>query len=284
MSVNKIGLGTVQFGMDYGISNNLGKTSFDESQKIVNILLKNNINYIDTASAYGNAEKILGNIGVNKFNIISKFRSKNIFDLETEFSQTLKDLKSPKLYGYLSHNPDDLISNPLLWNKLIEFKKRSLIDKIGFSFNNIKQIDEVIKKNLIPDLVQIPYNLFDQRFLKKIYFLKNKYSTEIHSRSVFLQGLFFMKEDELHGSLNEFKENINYLNNICNYDKQKILSLAINFCLNNEIIDKVIIGTQNANQLNEIINSVSLSTEIDIENLNFINNSKIKTLLDPSKW
>ena len=66
------------------------------------------------------------------------------------------------------------------------------------------------------------------------------------------------------------------------YKKSKFLML--NLIVNFVIFLLLFIGIQNANQLNEIINSVSLSTEIDIENLNFINNSKIKTLLDPSKW
>ena len=56
----KLGLGTVQFGTDYGISNKLGQTSADEVRKILEFAAGHGIRYLDTAPAYGTSEAVLG--------------------------------------------------------------------------------------------------------------------------------------------------------------------------------------------------------------------------------
>ena len=81
--ISKISIGTVQFGMDYGIANKIGKTSFSEASKILDEASKLGINKIDTASVYGNSEIILGKIGVDKFKVTTKIPSvpKNTKDI-----------------------------------------------------------------------------------------------------------------------------------------------------------------------------------------------------------
>ena len=61
MLVNKLCLGSVQWGSKYGISNTNGQTSVDEVSKILKEARLNGIQLIHTASSYGNAENILGN-------------------------------------------------------------------------------------------------------------------------------------------------------------------------------------------------------------------------------
>ena len=70
---NKIGLGTVQFGMDYGVSNTKGKTPDIEVSKILEYAKKEGLLYIDTAEAYGCSEEVLGRNDLSGFRIISKF-------------------------------------------------------------------------------------------------------------------------------------------------------------------------------------------------------------------
>ena len=69
--ISKISLGTAQFGLDYGIANQKGKISFSNAEKIIEFALSKNIKRIDTASAYGDSEKVLGRIGVKNFKITS---------------------------------------------------------------------------------------------------------------------------------------------------------------------------------------------------------------------
>ena len=49
----KLGLGTVQFGMHYGISNREGKTPLREVTKILHVARDNQISVLDTAAQYG---------------------------------------------------------------------------------------------------------------------------------------------------------------------------------------------------------------------------------------
>ena len=76
--INKIGLGTVQFGLPYGINNTYGQTQEVEVKVILQIASKNGITILDTAHAYGNCETILGKQDLNKFNIVSKFNAKTL--------------------------------------------------------------------------------------------------------------------------------------------------------------------------------------------------------------
>ena len=70
--MTKLVLGSVQFGINYGISNQNGKTKFSEVKKILNFAKDSKIKIIDTAAAYGDSEEILGKTGVENFNFISK--------------------------------------------------------------------------------------------------------------------------------------------------------------------------------------------------------------------
>ena len=70
--MNKLALGTVQFGLDYGISNIGGQVSLEEARKVLKLAKEYDIDTLDTASGYGNSEKVLGKIGVNDFQIVTK--------------------------------------------------------------------------------------------------------------------------------------------------------------------------------------------------------------------
>ena len=70
--MRKIALGTVQFGLDYGITNHSGQVSIDEVKNILDYAKHKGIDTLDTAARYGNSEQVLGEIGVNNYRIITK--------------------------------------------------------------------------------------------------------------------------------------------------------------------------------------------------------------------
>lgn len=277
-NASKIALGTVQFGLDYGISNLKGQTPHSEVKKILDLAKKYGIQMIDTASGYGNSEEILGKNGVERFNVVSKFiEVGNALELERQLYETLRKIKSEQLYGYLAHRPDEVFSNLNIWKRLQELKEEGKIIKVGFSFFETTQIDSMLSLNLIPDLVQIPYNVFDKRFEKAACFLREK-GVEIHTRSTFLQGLFFKQTKELDPFFTEVMEPINeyqiaYGKNLANY--------LLKYCLNMEFVDKVVIGINNASQLKKNITGLNCSFE----------NGKVKepfmiseNILNPARW
>lgn len=263
--VNKIALGTVQFGLDYGISNLNGKTSSKEVSKILDYAKKYGIDTLDTASAYGESESVLGKHHTDHFNIVSKFINvRTPSDLKKQLNNTLLALNQDKVYGYLAHRPEEIIKNKVLWETLLNFKREKKVLKIGFSLNTLKDVEALEKEYFIPDLIQVPYNYFDYRFENYIKDLKKKYGTEIHTRSTFLQGLFFINPEDL----DQFFKPV--LDELKRLRKNKyMVSQLLQFVLNKPFIDKVVIGVNNSDQLSQNLKSIFVNcdalTNIDIE-------------------
>ena len=170
--MNKLALGTAQFGMNYGIANKFGKVSLLEVKKIIQLAKKNKIDLVDTAISYNESEKILGKVGVDNFKIISKLpniKKGNFFVdrwLESQLENSLKYLGVNKLYGLLLHQPKDLLGNlgKKLINKLNKFRNNGLVNKIGISIYDPSEFYEV--KNLIKiDIIQAPLNVIDRRLV-----------------------------------------------------------------------------------------------------------------------
>ena len=117
--VNKLVLGTVQFGLDYGINNQFGQVHQDEVGQILRWAKKSGINTFDASSAYGSSESVLGrSLSENnlQFQIISKYpQSKE--NVATVFASSIEKLDQQKLYGYLVHHFEFYQSHPQLWKR-----------------------------------------------------------------------------------------------------------------------------------------------------------------------
>lgn len=288
--LNKIVLGTAQFGLDYGINNKTGKIPKEEVYKILDRLKENSIDYIDTAQAYGDSENVLGSYIKNhnsSFKIISKIQDCAPNEVEIQIGKTLESLSIKDLYGLLLHSFDTYINDPLVYKKVISAKHNGLIEKAGFSLYYPNQLVRILDDNIEFDLVQIPYNLFDKRFEKYFPVLKNK-GVEIHVRSVFLQGLFFMKPDELKGNLKELSGHLGMLKEISENLGFTIHELALLSAISNPLIDKAVIGVDNVYHLNDIITIANNKTKYEVLASNKSTLEKLvfnnETLLIPSNW
>ena len=276
-------MGTVQWGIDYGISNTNGIPTDAELDAIVRLATQNGIDLFDTASQYGNAEQRLGNYTTKNSRVVSKFSSVNHSSLENEIQGSLERLNVEQLYGYLFHSPKDLINAPLLWDKMQHLKGEEKVKKIGYSLYSPEELELFLDKNWIPDIVQLPYSLFDRKF--EPYFEKLKsLGTEIHIRSVFLQGLYFKSIETLSPKFNDLKSTLKEVAEIATEFGLTKVELALNFVLKNEYVDYAVIGVEQANQLKEIISAskIDLSKNIN-ERVNalFVENP---TLLNPTNW
>jgi|26BtaG_2_1085354.scaffolds.fasta_scaffold00002_246 aryl-alcohol dehydrogenase-like predicted oxidoreductase len=264
-SIHKIGIGTAQFGGNYGISNSKGQTSDVEVGEILNTAKAHGIRYIDTAAVYGNAELVLGKQDLKEFRVVSKFlppiKKETIGSL---LNQSLKTLNLDNIYGYLAHRPLSLLENKLYWQEMKDLKAEGLIRKIGYSLNNPLELDMLLKKKYFPDLVQVPFNYFDNRFENRLIELK-EIGCEIHTRSTFLQGLFFMNPDKLGVFFDEIKPHIHNLQE----QNQLLPEALLNHVLNNINIDHVILGVENNIQLLRNINSLNFSTRLEPRQFNF---------------
>jgi len=255
--LEKICLGTAQFGLDYGINNTRGKIPKNEVFKILEYALQNGIEFIDTAYAYGDSEKVLGDFIKNnpngkKFKIISKIP--NVENIDKVIEETFTNLSVDKLYGYLVHNFNSFLENTKIFDTLLRLKHKGKVEKIGFSLYYPEEYYKI--KNLEIDILQIPYSIFDQRFCKIFEELKEK-KIEIHARSVFLQGLVFKKPEELEGRFSKLKDKLLYINSLSKELGIPLNAIFLNFVLENENVDKVVIGVDRLENLKENIDSLS---------------------------
>ncbi|MFB6307261.1 MAG: aldo/keto reductase [Flavobacteriales bacterium] len=270
--VAKIGLGTAQFGQNYGISNSRGRVPMEEVAEILEHAWEQGIDTLDTASAYGNAQRVLGKIGVDKFQIVSKYMPPKDMSIEGQLKETLEELQVERLYGFLAHQPSDLLDSPEQWNVLQHSKKKGYIEKIGFSLYDTGELDSLLSFGLKPDLIQVPFNLIDNRFKEWMVTLKRE-GCEIHARSPFLQGLFFMKPDSLPSFFDELKP---FLESIQRYDN--LPKLLLNYVAKKSFIDEVIVGF---NSLHELKNSISTQST---EDFNIEVPEIPKKILNPTFW
>lgn len=287
--MRKIILGTVQFGLDYGINNKIGKPDNNEIKSILDYAFDNKINFLDTAETYGDSHERIGEYHANsnnKFKVITKFSSsrldlpKNISD---RINHHLKILNVNNLYCYMFHNYDDFKNYFNLFKlELLELKNRGIVKKIGVSLHSNHNINDVLENKVI-DLIQLPYNLLDNKSKREKVFLKAKEKgVEIHTRSTFLQGLFFKDLNGIDGELGVLKKYLLELKRLVN--KNEINSLALNYVCSNANIDGVLLGVDTVSQLQNNLSCISDDKFKDIiENIDSIN-VKEENLLNPANW
>ena len=287
--MGKIILGTAQFGLDYGINNNTGKPNYTEVKSILDCAYNNNINFLDTAEAYGNSHEIIGNYhenSDNKFRIITKFCVARLdlpINISDRINHHLKILNINNIYCYMFHSYDDFNNYFDLFKlELLELKNRGIIEKIGVSLHSNVNINEVMKNEEI-GLIQFPYNLLDNKSKRERVLLKAKEKgIEIHTRSTFLQGLFFKDFDTIKGRLGVLKKYLLELKKLVN--QNEINSLALNYVCVNANIDGVLLGVDTVNQLKKNLDSINTNKFKDImENIDCISVEE-EYLLNPANW
>jgi aryl-alcohol dehydrogenase-like predicted oxidoreductase len=281
--MSKLALGSVQFGMDYGISNTGGRVPFREVEKILNLAMENGINTLDTAPGYGNSEQVLGEIGVNDFHIVTKTipLKLGVDNVLQSFYQSLIDLNTTSVDGLLIHNISDIKDKQFdaLYKELNKLKQDKVINKIGFSTYIPNQVDFLLD-NFDFDLIQVPFNVFDTRLVEggQLQKLKNK-KIEIHARSVFLQGIL-LNFHSLPEYFSTWREQFVEYQLIVKESGLSLLEYALNFVIGFEEIDKVIIGVENCNQLQEAISSLEVKNNINYKD----NGLNDPFLVNPSNW
>lgn len=280
--LNKLVLGTVQFGLNYGINNAAGQVLPNETGRILSVCKKNGIKKLDTSAAYGNSEHILGLFVDDSFDIISKYPASGR-SVQSVFDESLDNLGLAGIYGYLIHHFDFFKHHLHIWDEISLLKKKRMVEKIGFSIYKTEELDFLLENEIQFDLIQFPYNIFDRSFESYLSKL-NEQHVEIHIRSVFLQGLFFKDVDSLPAKLLPLRPYLSDLKNFCMSNRLTVEALTLNYVLHNPNIDGVIIGVDSADQLIKNINSIWDKYPSNM--LDFVHSLHIKEkdLLYPTNW
>jgi aryl-alcohol dehydrogenase-like predicted oxidoreductase len=285
---NKLILGTAQFGMDYGINNATGKIPKTEVFEILKYAFQNGIKLLDTAPVYGDAHKIIGEFHKDqeqiRYNVITKIPANYpIEKLEELVDSFLLELNIDCIEVLHFHSINDYKSceKQNISEVFSRLKHSRKVKTFGVSIYENSEAD-FLNRELI-DVVQLPFNLLDNtsQRSKLIDQLKQR-KYEIHTRSIFLQGLFFKNLGDIISS--EIKEAIIKLQGICKLYRCDIAQLALQYCLVQKEIDHVLIGVDSIEHLKKNISmaSDSLATGF-VEHINNIVISDISQI-NPNKW
>lgn len=251
----KIVLGTAQFGLDYGISNKRGRMPEAEAFSVLEEAETAGIDTLDTAYAYGDSEKVIGAFTdktKTKFKIISKLPTCGVVNADNYLNDTLSRLRTKSLYGYILHDYKSYCDNPDLIGWLIEKKDSGIIEKIGFSLYYTQELERILESDIVFDIIQVPYSVFDRRFEKYFTELKQR-GVEIYIRSVFLQGIVFKKLKDFNESLKGLKNKVARLTELSLQEKIPIYSICLNYALMNVLIDRVVVGVDGLSNLKELL-------------------------------
>jgi len=264
----KLGLGTVQWGMAYGIANRRGQTTTVEVGKLLQAAKLNGILLLDTAHSYGEAEKVLGEQGVvsNGFRVVTKtlpldsnnISEQNLALISAACLESLRRLKCEQVYGLLVHHADNLLvtGGDRLWAVLQDFKAQCRVEKIGVSVYRPRQLEKILDRYSI-DLVQLPFNLYDQRFMQTGLLARlKKAGVEIHTRSTFLQGLLLFPPAQLPERFSAIRSHHAELHHQLSIAGLTPLEACLQFCIDQADIDQVVVGCEAVEQFDEILRVV----------------------------
>ena len=273
----KLILGMAQFGYPYGINNTRKKRiSIKNIKKVFEFFIKNDLNQVDTAEGYGvnwnNLKKF--NLKIDTKIIIDKknLNEDKFLDLIDKYKINQKNL----INIIYIHNPEKLFSvyGKKTFSLLKKLKKKKFFNKIGITIYDLHLLKKIVK-NFKFDVVQIPYSILDRRFENYFKILKKK-KILIFVRSIFLQGTLISEQKNYISQSPEVKSFKYFIN------KYKInpKHACIQFVLENQLVDKIIVGVDHYKQLREILD---YSYDKKLKKLKDLSSSNLK-IIDPRFW
>jgi aryl-alcohol dehydrogenase-like predicted oxidoreductase len=292
--LSRIGLGTVQFSMDYGISNRDGRPSESEVAAILARAVEAGVGYLDTAASYADAETLIGRHlpSGHRLRIVTKLppMAEDVITAAHEetalaaLAASLERLRSPQVYGVLIHQARDLAKPGWqhLVNALRKAKERGWTSRIGVSVYDESDL-ALVESRFVPDLVQLPFNALDRRLVASGWLARLRQSgIEVHARSLFLQGLLLMDPAMLPGFFAPIRATLAKLRDAWAAERDTPLSGCLRYVLGHSDIDAAFVGVNRLHEFSEIEAAVA---RLDGESGEFEFPAAIDPVyLDPRNW
>lgn len=288
-----LGLGTVQFGLDYGIPGRAERSSETSVKGILNLARRARVRVIDTAPAYGASEEVLGRLLPPDHNFalvtkVSQIESPEISEAQVQqaierFELSERYLGEGRIYGLLLHAPSDLQKpgGSRLIKRLSELKETGRIQKLGVSIYEEQEVD-ALRDIFKPDIIQAPVNVFDQRLTRSGAIERwRAEGTELHLRSLFLQGALLMPTSDLPPFLKGLTRTHQRYTTLLKELKLTPLEGALAFARCHHAYDTVLLGIQTPRQLEDALNAGEAVWERTIVEEFGVSDP---ALIDPRKW
>lgn len=264
MNASKIMIGSAQFGLDYGLANGYQKVPQSQVAKILDYASQQKITMIDTASAYGESETVLGALSDNRFRFVTKLapyqgQADIAHYVSSQIHSSLAALNISHCEGVLMHHADDLLSphGESIYQQLMQLKQAGLVKKVGVSVYSPELLLRLLHHYQF-DIVQCPINLFDQRFLApEVVQALQSQQCEIHARSLFLQGILLMPIAEIPDYFMPIKHKLQALDALCQENGISRRQAIMQFLTSLKAIDYFIMGVNTVTQLEELVRDCS---------------------------
>jgi aryl-alcohol dehydrogenase-like predicted oxidoreductase len=286
--IEKLILGTVQFGLDYGINNKNGQMYEQEVFDILDLSKSKGIRHLDTAAAYGNSEERIGKYIARKgdtfFKIITKFDLKTYHSPIDSLDNSLSELNVSCVDTIMFHNYDDFLKTDQCQLENLLAQKGEKFKKLGISVYTNEQIEEVCKTKIF-QTIQMPFNALDNNNIRgEAMRMMKSNGIEIHTRSVFLQGLFFMSLESIPVKLQPLKPYLSRMEQISSHHQVDKSALALHYNLSNQLTSGVLMGVDSVKQLEQNIELTN--AQISQSAFNAIDEIHVKefSLLNPATW
>jgi aryl-alcohol dehydrogenase-like predicted oxidoreductase len=258
-SSNRLGLGTVQFGQAYGISNARGRVPASNVETIVRHAAAAGMAVLDTAAGYGDAEQVLGALEplTKPFRVVTKTipLKHGLDSVLARARQSVEALARKPVDLLLVHSAGDLQGDGALalWNGLLALRDEGLFGGVGISAY-VADDPLALARAYRPAAMQVPTSILDQRLVQSGALAGMKeLGVEVHARSLFLQGLLFLEEDKLPEKLKTASPHLSALRRRLKEAGASPLEAALAFALQRPEIDIGVVGVTSAQELDEIL-------------------------------
>lgn len=291
-------LGTVQWGMQYGVANRTGQPSLGEVRAIVEQALAEGINCFDTAAAYGNSEAVLGQLldelGVrNQVGVVTKIRPLTVEEradpvrgakaVEDSVATSRQKLRLEQLSLVLLHRPEDAVCR----STLQRLQERGWIGQWGVSCDHQPEWTLQLLQDPEVSALQIPASLLDRRHQAAgVLAAAAARGVRLFVRSLYLQGLLTMPLEEIPSHLQEIHPARQQLEHFAETAGLPLRELALRYFLPFPGITALVVGVETVAQLRsnlEIINRGPLPQPIQ-DSLEAFQPSLEESLITPSQW
>jgi hypothetical protein len=287
-SVSKLALGTVQFGLSYGVANQQGQTTEEQARAIVDRAYRAGITTLDTAIAYGTSEQALGRLKLDQFDIVTKLPAmpddcKDVAGwVSNQLDESLARLNVPKVNGLLLHRPAQLLEErgAELFRALEAQRNDGRVKRIGISIYAPVELDQLCTRYHF-DLIQAPFNIMDDRLVESGWLDKlSDCGTELHVRSVFMQGLLLMTEETRPKGFDRWAPRWVAWRSWLDDVGLTPLQACLRYALAVPQIEKVVVGVDSLPQLVDIIGAVDGGFPGRPADMGCTDDA----LLNPSRW
>lgn len=267
IQVSEVAFGCVEIGMPYGIGVKSVNDMLNENEAIelLQTALQSGINFFDTARAYGTSENIIGKAFKNfrgEVIIATKCTHFQNSDgsipayeelkqiIENSLQESLAALQTNYIDIYMLHQANvQILQNKDVQSIFTSLKEVGLIKATGVSTYTNQETELAIHTG-VWDVVQLPFNLMDQR-QSMLFHLAQTNGIGLIIRSVLLKGLLTDKGKNLHPALNKVEQHIQKYNVLTNQLGINVATLATRFALSFPQVSAILIGIDKVNYLKE---------------------------------